>query len=59
MDLNALAEQLAKVDLSERLFIDADLLPLELVMLYSTFKFYFSVAQGQSDVDSWYSKLME
>lgn len=30
MDLNALAEKLAKVDLSERLFIEADLLPLEL-----------------------------
>ncbi|KAK1393335.1 Large tegument protein like [Heracleum sosnowskyi] len=30
MDLNALAEQLAKVDLSERLFIGADLLPLVL-----------------------------
>lgn len=30
MDLNALAAQLAKVDLSERLFIEADLLPLGL-----------------------------
>lgn len=46
MDLNALAEKLAKVDLSERLFIDADLLPLELVMLYSTFTLYFSVSRG-------------
>ncbi|KAK1367869.1 hypothetical protein POM88_033961 [Heracleum sosnowskyi] len=50
MDLNARAEQLAKVDLTERLFIGADLLPLVLVMLYSTFKFYFSVALGQSDI---------
>ncbi|KAF2283268.1 hypothetical protein GH714_043620 [Hevea brasiliensis] len=30
LNLNALAEQLAKVDISERLFIEADLLPLQL-----------------------------
>lgn len=30
MDLNALAEQLAKIDISHRLFIEADLLPPEL-----------------------------
>lgn len=33
LNLNALAEQLAKVDLAKRLFIEADLLPPEMVGL--------------------------
>jgi hypothetical protein len=35
LNLHAIAEKLAKVDLSKRLFIEADLLPSELVCLSS------------------------
>jgi hypothetical protein len=35
LSLHALAEKLANIDLSQRLFIEADLLPSELVCLIS------------------------
>lgn len=39
LNLHALAENLAKVDLSKRLFIESDLLPHELVCLFSNLNF--------------------
>lgn len=37
LNLNALAEHLAKVDLSQRLFVEADLLPSESVIYVNTY----------------------
>lgn len=43
LNLHTLAEQLAKVDLSQRLFIEEDLLPPELVCLHPTLKFLITL----------------
>lgn len=57
MDLNALAEQLAKIDISQRLFIEADLLPPELVILSPKFSVLpFMLSMNAADIKSWYGK---
>lgn len=47
MDLNALSAQLSRLKLSQRLFIEADLLPEELV---SPFSFIYIVELLQSNL---------